>query len=358
MKNTNLKYFLAANSCQGFVSYFAESYNAKADWRTYIIKGGPGTGKSSFMKYVAARAQEKNQKILLCPCSSDPDSLDAIILEDKKIIILDGTSPHTVDPSYPGAVEEIVNLGAFWKPEALREKREAIIELTDKNKVLHKAVSGYLRAAGQFLKENSELSSSAVNKEKALLFAKSVVRKHIPKRQRSKSPVHWTRFLGGVTPKGIIGYGNTVLAECDKLIIINDDLGAPSNIVIKYIEDIAFERGYDTITLKNPLLPEDLRDGIIIPELSFAVVRESDYLHFDTELRRIHARRFTLPLTLSKNRSRIKFNKKTAEKLLLSSISLLKEAKKVHDDLEKNYIDAMDFEALTEYATNFAKGIL
>ena len=57
MKKT-LKYFLAANSCQGFVSHFADCYNEKDGWRCYIIKGGPGTGKSSFMKKVAQKAED------------------------------------------------------------------------------------------------------------------------------------------------------------------------------------------------------------------------------------------------------------------------------------------------------------
>ena len=58
MENFNLKYFLAANSCEGFCSYFDKSYLPDGEWRAFIIKGGPGTGKSSFMKYFALKASE------------------------------------------------------------------------------------------------------------------------------------------------------------------------------------------------------------------------------------------------------------------------------------------------------------
>ena len=44
-------YFLAANSGQGFYSKFGECYDAHNGWKAYVIKGGPGTGKSSLMKY-------------------------------------------------------------------------------------------------------------------------------------------------------------------------------------------------------------------------------------------------------------------------------------------------------------------
>ena len=124
MEKFNLKYFLAANSCEGFVSEFSRCYDPNDNWHVYIIKGGPGTGKSSFMKYIAAKAEEKNIQCIYCPCSSDPDSLDAIIMQDKKVVILDGTAPHTLDPKYPAVCEEILNFGEFWETEKLNDKTE------------------------------------------------------------------------------------------------------------------------------------------------------------------------------------------------------------------------------------------
>ena len=64
MEINDLKYFLAANSCQGFVSSFNNCYDAERGWKAYIIKGGPGTGKSSFMKFVAKSALEKEIKVV------------------------------------------------------------------------------------------------------------------------------------------------------------------------------------------------------------------------------------------------------------------------------------------------------
>ena len=120
MENFNLKYFLAANSCEGFCSYFDKSYLPDGEWRAFIIKGGPGTGKSSFMKYFALKASEKGYKTLLCPCSSDPNSLDGVIIPDKKLVMLDGTPPHTLEPAFPGACEKILNFGDFWDDNAFK----------------------------------------------------------------------------------------------------------------------------------------------------------------------------------------------------------------------------------------------
>ena len=46
--------FLGANTPKGFVSLFDELYNPYDNTDAYIIKGGPGTGKSTLMKSVYA----------------------------------------------------------------------------------------------------------------------------------------------------------------------------------------------------------------------------------------------------------------------------------------------------------------
>ncbi|MBR4761571.1 MAG: hypothetical protein IK086_02935, partial [Clostridia bacterium] len=110
MKIYGQRFFLAANSAEGFVSHFADCY-IPGDWHAYIVKGGPGTGKSGLMKYIAAKAANSGHKVVFCPCSSDPDSLDAVIVSDLKTVVLDGTAPHTVEPRLPGACENIINTG-------------------------------------------------------------------------------------------------------------------------------------------------------------------------------------------------------------------------------------------------------
>ena len=105
------KYFFAANSGDGFVGFHEELLRTAE--RVFIIKGGPGTGKSKFLREVATRAEDNEKKTVYYYCSSDPDSLDAITV-DGRLLFIDGTSPHFVEPKLVGAKEEIINLGAFW----------------------------------------------------------------------------------------------------------------------------------------------------------------------------------------------------------------------------------------------------
>ncbi len=357
MKTEFLKYFLAANSAEGFVSCFCDNYDYNDGWRAYIIKGGPGTGKSSFMKYVVVKAVDRGYTVELCPCSSDPDSLDGVIVKEIKTIILDGTSPHIVEPKFAGVCEEIINLGEFWNSEKLRQRADEIISLTTQNKKLHKTAAAYISAAGELIYDNFKLSQQFVSLKKAERFGAKTASRLIPKNS-NYAPREWVRFIGGVTPKGVIAYSDTVDKFYKNIIVIDDKYGGASNEIMNAVRKTALTKGYEIITLKNPFLPSKITDHILIPELSLAFVREYEYIKFDESHRRIHARRFA-DVNLMKNvRGRMIFNRRTARELLLGAIQTLAHAKTVHDDLEKFYVDAMDFEWVVRFATEKAEDIL
>ncbi len=55
--------FAGNNTAVGFYSYFDYLFNPEELDRIYILKGGPGVGKSSFMKKFAAKMLEKNYPV-------------------------------------------------------------------------------------------------------------------------------------------------------------------------------------------------------------------------------------------------------------------------------------------------------
>lgn len=97
-RSSGISCFLGANSPVGFVSQFERAYNLTDGWRVYIIKGGPGTGKSSFMKKAANQAEKQGLLHYVAYCSSDPLSVDAVVIPEIRIMIADGTAPHAMCP--------------------------------------------------------------------------------------------------------------------------------------------------------------------------------------------------------------------------------------------------------------------
>ena len=88
------RFFLGANCPDGFISRFDHLYDPENGWFAYILKGGPGTGKSTLMRRAAEHALGQGVQVEMIHCSSDPDGLDAVIFPDYKACIVDGTAPQ------------------------------------------------------------------------------------------------------------------------------------------------------------------------------------------------------------------------------------------------------------------------
>ena len=118
-----IQYFLGANAPAGFYSLYDQLLPPERAQAVYILKGGPGCGKSTLMRRVAGWAEEAGLETEYILCSGDPDSLDALVLPGLGAALVDGTAPHVVEPRCPGAVERYVNLGDCYDAAALRPLR-------------------------------------------------------------------------------------------------------------------------------------------------------------------------------------------------------------------------------------------
>ena len=108
-----LRFFLGANSKDGFVSLFPR-LQQEAPRRLYVVKSGPGCGKSTCISRLSEALGGAEELIF---CSSDPDSLDGAVLQDAAI--LDGTAPHVFEPSFPGCDGDYLPLPAFLDRQGL-----------------------------------------------------------------------------------------------------------------------------------------------------------------------------------------------------------------------------------------------
>ena len=142
-------FFAARNSHNGFESYFDRLFNPRDYTKLFILKGGPGTGKSTLMRGIISFANQKEIPAYSVLCSSDPNSLDGVILDNgnKRIAIIDGTAPHTRDPIFPGAIDEIINLGDGFNTSILEGKREEIVTLSKEKSTGYKKAYSTLGTA-------------------------------------------------------------------------------------------------------------------------------------------------------------------------------------------------------------------
>lgn len=343
-QNCRTSFFLGANTPAGFYSLFDELYDPLDGWRLYIIKGGPGTGKSTLMRAVADEADRRglyNERIF---CSSDPKSLDGVILPSLKISVADGTAPHVLEPVYPGAVERTVDLGLYRDDEKLGVHRAEIVALTLENKARHLCCARYLAAAAAGLREAGTLTLAAADLEKADAFADRLSGRVLGT-QSGEGRIS-RRFLSAVTPEGIFTHAGSVAAFAEHTVKITDRTGALSSRILSRFVGNAVKRGYHVTVCPSFLFPETGVEAALLPELSFALLSHTPLSRDLPPCEKtVRADRFLDKAALSAVRNRMAVAEKAAARFLKEAVAAQTEAKALHDKLEAYYVDAMDFDA-------------
>lgn len=347
----NRTYFLGCPTPAGFETHLGDDIKS-GKYFTYIIKGGPGTGKSTMMKRLAAMLSDVDSAELYY-CSSDPDSLDAIVFKKLGVIFVDGTAPHVFEPTYPGAREKLLDLGRFWDSSALMSKADEIVALSDENRRLHSRAKRYLGAVCSISDDILSAGEAAMLKDKLDSFSKRLASKLFPKTSADAGKIK-LRQITSVTPKGVIT--QEAAFEGYEKFAIADPCLAVTDALLKNLSTLASDAGYDVIVSKNVFLSGTVYEHMTVPKLKLAFV-SSDTA--DAEgVKKINALRFYDRMLLRERKKRIAFNSGAKRELSYAAVEALSRAKTVHDELEARYIEAMNFDEIERLTEDLAEKLL
>lgn len=340
-------FYLGANTPGGFVSEYDRMSDGEGLEKIYIIKGGPGTGKSSMMKKIGESFLADGVGVERDHCSSDPDSLDAVIVEDSGFAILDGTPPHVMEPKFPGAFETIVDLYPCWHEEELEKNSEVIKSLFFKYSGCHAKACRYLSAAAALIHNSMKTAEEGTDFERASAYAEKLANREFG-RNTGKQPREKVRFLSAVTPQGINCWFSTIEELCDKVYIIDDDIGNVSKCILNVLRKKALEKGLDIITCHCVMSPFDKIEHLFVPQLRIGFLTSNRFhkMEFSKSAKRVKASRFTDFNKLYRKKQYLAFNKKASFALVGEAVTVLNEAKAYHDTLESCYIKQVDFEKM------------
>lgn len=342
--HTPVRFYLGANTPVGFVGYLDDLYSAADGWQAYIIKSGPGTGKASLMRAVMNTMAELGQEPEAIYCSSDPRSLDGVLFPQLKIGIMDGTSPHIMEPKYWGAVEQIVNLSDCMDGEMLHKQYKEIIAATDACSGMHARCRKFIGAAASLLSDSARIVMEFTDADKVARTAARIAAREFGSHS-SQTGKETRRFLSAVTPEGIVTFHETIQALCPRIYAIEDDCGAASRMLLADLRQRALDAGLSIITCACPLAPHDKLEHILIPSLGLGFTTSNQWHKADFPVyRRVHAARFTDGEGLRSKRQILSFNRRAARELLNEAIQISADAKALHDKMEQFNIRAMDWE--------------
>lgn len=337
----SVDFFLGTTTPAGFRGYF-EELRREPGTQMYLVKSGPGCGKSTLMKRLA---QMSGGPVQCIHCSSDPDSLDGVVFCDKKAAIVDATAPHTLEPAAPGADEVVVSLYHTLDTAALREHKAEIKALFEKNAALRSRAARYITSAGSLVLDSRRTAACSTNFEKVRRYVKRLCARLLPRTGRQ--PAEQLRLLSAITPKGPVFYSSTAAALADKAIVFRDEYGAVSRLLLELIRAEALIRGYEIITCPCAMHPDEKIDHIFIPALRLAFLTDNSWHPVSLPGQQsVRCARFLDQENLAGYRARLRFNTRAAQELIQQAVALMAQAKACHDELESYYRAAVDFGAV------------
>ena len=263
-------YFAAANSFYGFKSNFDKVFSPLRLDKLYVLKGGPGTGKSTLMRSIADFF-DGSAKIIKFFCSSDTRSLDGVLIEKNGVTVgvADGTSPHVIEPRFPGAVEEIVNLGEGFNYRSMMNSRDEILDLSQKKgRVYEKAYeslknAGAIRGVIDSILSNNDIYKTAEGVALALIQGEN----------NGQNVVANSSFYISAFSKD--GYTTMPLLKAGKEMISIVGDGVSEYVVMRELHEKLREMGASKCVFTSPL-SDDMIDAVETESRVYTVSKEND----------------------------------------------------------------------------------
>lgn len=353
----HIQYFLGANAPSGFYSLYSELIHPEDARAIYILKGGPGCGKSTLMRRVGAQMELAGLECEYILCSGDPDSLDALLLPQLKTALVDGTAPHVVEPKYPGVVERYVNMGDCYNTAALAGLRTEIMGCMSGYKGCYQRAYRCLGAAAEIFEDIRTTLLTQQLSDKLAKRARGILARELRSKKERTSGQVKQRFLGAVTHKGPLCLFETACAQCSRIYELADSYGLAHEMLVHLLAGAA-AGGYNTVACPDPMAPDRLAH-LLIPELKLGFLTSNASQPFpNTPYRRIRLDTAADGEILRHSRPRLRFARKVSSALVDEAVGSLAQAKAMHDELEALYNPHVNFDLVEQLAQQICDNLL
>ncbi len=326
--------FAGANTEVGYKGYLPDIL-ASAD-RVFIIKGSPGSGKSTLMKRVAETAESEGHRVDRVFCSADPLSLDAVIVPGLSIAVADGTSPHTMDTPEVGIRDTLIDIGRYLDTGVLAARAAEVRGIVREKKLRYAEAYKFISAAVNASRAAADAVCRSLDREKLERYLDRLYAGHI--RSGRKGDVEY-RPAAAFT-----GSGREVadaFPEAETVYEVTRGRGSGSAVLSGLLRRAEAE-GEETVVSPSETDSESL-NAVYFP--GRAVLVCDSRLGFRAD-RHINMERFIKKDLLRTCSGFVRMAGTLASGLYDSAEERLREAGKLHGILERIYGEAMDFSGI------------
>jgi hypothetical protein len=261
----NVRYvFTSSNTANGFYTFIPELIEGLK--KVYILKGPAGSGKSTFIRAVGQAMSELGYEVEFWISAIEPVNPDGVFIPQLKVAVINGSLPKAIDPKYPGAVGELINLGEFIKKNQIKKEISAISNHVSNVEKYSCSAYNKLKKAMQVKEKFQQEYSDCLDIDKLHILIRDLNEEIFQEQPREP---HY--FAGVLTADGMVNYLDELSSGCTKRYIIRGPFINEKSMVLAGIASSAREKGLTVEYYHCGLNPDSLR-MIIIKSLKVAVI--------------------------------------------------------------------------------------
>src|SRR5690625_3665568 len=285
-RGTLRRMFPGGNTSQGFVSYYEYIVPPDTGY-TFVLKGGPGTGKSTFMRRIAEEMLALAVDTEYHHCSADPPSVDAVAFPASCVAVVDGTAPHVVEPDHYEVSGEIVDLGAFCDAIPIRRHRSRIEALRHDARQAFARAYRYLAAAGHVRDDWAAVHKARRDEAKLRRRRQRLLQTVFdqaapplpedPAASAQRSGSLWPKgcrrrlFAASITPEGWRHHVDSVIPPGFRTVVVHGEPGTGREELLRSVAEEAVLRGLTVEEYRCPFDPRVI-DHVVLPDVGAAVI--------------------------------------------------------------------------------------
>lgn len=341
--------FASSHTTEGYYTFIPELIRELE--RVYILKGAPGSGRSTFIRLVGEELAEQGLEVEFWISALDSITPDGVYIPRLNLAVVNGSLPVRIDPRYPGVKEHLINLGDYWDQGAIDAQRAQIIELVDRIELSQQKAHALLKELGHLRAERRRLNSQHINLEKMDQLVKRLEKEIIENRPGEK---HY--FAGVLTIDGLVDYVHELSRNCQKRYIFKGTAGSGKSLIIAELARTIKESGY---------FLEYYHCGLEVDSLAMVIIRNLQIALIESGSAEIPLKPWDVVIDLDQymdgsheERGREDGDdSRSLENLLQEARCQLEKSSCSQQELKKIYAGAMDFAGLDKIRTDLITAI-
>ncbi len=349
----NKLYFAGSYTPDGFCSEIRR-LAASGGIFTYIIKGAPGTGKSSVIRQIATEfCDEKGMTVYTSPYA--PDCPEAVYFPEMSLLIANGSEPYLLEPEYRSVRQKVINLDMFLENLGLVEISEEIIRTLDSCRELRERCVNYTKALSSICGDTLSIADGCLLRMKLRAFAERFVRKlKLPKlSHKNEMGIRYFEQLSALTPNGYRTLFQTTDGYPTK-IILQDSFYAATDVFLRIVTELLNRAGYDTQISRCKVFDEQVYEHLLVPEIGLAFLSANPLTGTlsANDRRPVNMLRFYDDEKLHAKKKRLRMNRNTADFLQSECAAAIAEELSARQSVADFYTQSMDFDPVDAMVSN------